>query len=297
MHKSGFVAVVGRPNVGKSTLVNALVGAKISIVTSKPHTTRHAILGMLTRPDYQIVFIDTPGFDNRVGKLLNRTMNRAAVGSLDNADIVLFVVEAGHWSPGDDAALELIKRAERPCILAVNKIDRIKPRDSLLPYLQKTSNRYPFLDIVPISATNEDNLVTLEAVLKARLPEQEALYAAELQTNRGMRFRVAEILREKLMHFLHQELPYGVGVEILELEEEDDGRYVIDAVIWVERESHKGIIVGRGGETIKQIGRAARLEMQEIFARPVHLDSRVKVKKNWSDNAQALRQLGYDGDL
>lgn len=297
MHKSGFVAVVGRPNVGKSTLVNALVGAKISIVTSKPHTTRHAILGMLTRPEYQIVFIDTPGFDNRVGKLLNRTMNRAAVGALDQADIVLFVVEAGHWSPGDDAALELIKRSERPCILAVNKIDRIKPRDKLLPYLQATSNRYPFMDIVPVSATNEDNLVTLEAVLQARLPEQEALYAAELQTNRGMRFRVAEILRGKLMHFLHQELPYGVGVEILELEEEDDGRYVIDAVIWVERESHKGILVGRGGETIKQIGRAARLEMQEIFARPVHLDSRVKLKKNWSDNAQALQQLGYDGEL
>jgi GTP-binding protein Era len=297
VHKSGFVAVVGRPNVGKSTLVNALVGAKISIVTSKPHTTRHAILGMLTRPEYQIVFIDTPGFDNRVGKLLNRTMNRAAVGALDQADIVLFVVEAGHWSPGDDAALELIKRSERPCILAVNKIDRIKPRDKLLPYLQATSNRYPFMDIVPVSATNEDNLVTLEAVLQARLPEQEALYAAELQTNRGMRFRVAEILRGKLMHFLHQELPYGVGVEILELEEEDDGRYVIDAVIWVERESHKGILVGRGGETIKQIGRAARLEMQEIFARPVHLDSRVKLKKNWSDNAQALQQLGYDGEL
>jgi GTP-binding protein Era len=297
VHKSGFVAVVGRPNVGKSTLVNALVGAKISIVTSKPHTTRHAILGMLTRPEYQIVFIDTPGFDNRVGKLLNRTMNRAAVGALDHADIVLFVVEAGQWSPGDDAALELIKRSGRPCILAVNKIDRIKPRDSLLPYLQATSNRYPFMDIVPVSATNEVNLVTLEAVLKARLPEQEALYAAELQTNRGMRFRVAEILREKLMHFLHQELPYGVGVEILELEEEDDGRYVIDAVIWVERESHKGILVGRGGETIKQIGRAARLEMQEIFGRPVHLDSRVKLKKNWSDNAQALQQLGYDGEL
>ena len=252
---------------------------------------------MLTRPEYQIVFIDTPGFDNRVGKLLNRTMNRAAVGSLDNADIVLFVVEAGRWSPGDDAALELIKRSERPCILAVNKIDRIKSRDSLLPYLQATSGRYSFLDIVPISATSEDNLETLEAVLKARLPEQEALYAAELQTNRGMRFRVAEILREKLMHFLHQELPYGVGVEILEIEEDDDGRFIIDAVIWVERESHKGIIVGRGGETIKQIGRAARLEMQEIFARPVHLDSRVKVKKNWSDNAQALQQLGYDGEL
>jgi len=297
VHKSGFVAVVGRPNVGKSTLVNALVGAKISIVTSKPHTTRHAILGMLTRPDYQIVFIDTPGFDNRVGKLLNRTMNRAAVASLDNADIVLFVVEAGRWSAGDDAALELIKRAERPCILAVNKIDQLKSRDSLLPYLQATSGRYPFLDIVPISARNADNLVTLEAVLKARLPEQEALYAAELQTNRGLRFRVAEILREKLMHYLHQELPYGVGVEILELEEDDDGRLIIDAVIWVERESHKGIIVGRGGETIKQIGRAARLEMQEILARPVHLDSRVKVKKNWSDNAQALQQLGYDGEL
>lgn len=297
MHKSGFVAVVGRPNVGKSTLVNALVGAKISIVTSKPHTTRHAILGMLTRPDYQIVFIDTPGFDSRVGKLLNRTMNRTAVGALDNADIVLFVVEADRWSAGDDAALELIKRADRPCILAVNKIDLVKSRDHLLPYLQTTSGRYEFMDIVPISATNQDNLARLEGVLRDRLPEQEALYAAELQTNRGLRFRAAEILRGKLMHHLRQELPYGVGVEILEFEEDEDGSYAIDAVIWVERDSHKGIIVGKGGETIKLIGRAARLEMREIFARPVHLESRVKVKKNWSDNAQALQQLGYDGEL
>jgi len=297
VHKSGFVAVIGRPNVGKSTLVNALVGAKISIVTSKPHTTRHAILGMLTKPDYQIVFIDTPGFDTRVGKLLNKTMNRAAVGASDSADLVLFVVEAGQWNAGDDAALELIRRRGQPCILAVNKIDRVRPRDSLLPFLQATSARYDFIDIVPISALDAENLQTLEAVIVARLPEQEALYSAELQTNRGLRFRAAEILREKLMHHLRQELPYGVGVEILEFEEDPDGRYVIDATIWVERDSHKGIIVGRGGETIKLIGRAARLEMQEIFAHPVHLESRVKVKKNWSDNAQALQQLGYDGEL
>ena len=297
MHKSGFVAVIGRPNVGKSTLVNALVGAKISIVTSKPHTTRHAILGMLTKADYQVVFIDTPGFDTRVGKLLNRTMNRAAVGASDSADLILFVVEAGHWTAGDDAALELIRRAGQPCILAVNKIDRIRPRDSLLPFLQATSARYDFSDIVPISALDAENLQTLEAVIVSRLPEQEALYSAELQTNRGLRFRAAEILREKLMHHLRQELPYGVGVEILEFEEDPDGRYVIDATIWVERDSHKGIIVGRGGETIKLIGRAARLEMQEIFSHPVHLESRVKVKKNWSDNAQALQQLGYDGEL
>jgi GTP-binding protein Era len=296
-HRSGFVAVIGRPNVGKSTLVNALVGHKISIVTSKPHTTRHAILGVLTEAEFQIIFIDTPGLASRSGKLMNRAMNKAVVGAVEGADIIFFVIEAGKWSAADADALQLISKSKLPCILIVNKIDRIRPKTKLLPFLQTMSARHEFVEIFPVSAINEVNLDRLKDVLVTNLPEQEALYAAEMLTNRGVRFRVAEILREKLMQNLHQEVPYGLGVEINELEEDESGRLHIDATIWVDRESHKGIVVGKGGEGIKKIGSAARQEMQEILDQAVHLESRVKLKKNWSDNAQALREMGYDGEV
>jgi GTP-binding protein Era len=296
-HRSGFVAVIGRPNVGKSTLVNALVGHKISIVTSKPHTTRHAILGVLTEAEFQIIFIDTPGLASRSGKLMNRAMNKAVVGAVEGADIIFFVIEAGKWSAADADALQLVIRSKLPCILIVNKIDRIRPKTKLLPFLQTVSARHDFVEIFPVSAINEVNLDRLKDVLVTNLPEQEALYAAEMLTNRGVRFRVAEILREKLMQNLHQEVPYGLGVEINELEEDESGRLHIDATIWVDRESHKGIVVGKGGEGIKKIGSAARQEMQEILDQAVHLESRVKLKKNWSDNAQALRDMGYDGEV
>jgi GTP-binding protein Era len=296
-HRSGFVAVIGRPNVGKSTLVNALVGHKISIVTSKPHTTRHAILGVLTEAEFQIIFIDTPGLASRSGKLMNRAMNKAVVGAVEGADIIFFVIEAGKWSAADADALQLVSRSKLPCILIVNKIDRIRPKTKLLPFLQTMSARHEFVEIFPVSAINEVNLDRLKDVLVTNLPEQEALYAAEMLTNRGVRFRVAEILREKLMQNLHQEVPYGLGVEINELEEDESGRLHIDATIWVDRESHKGIVVGKGGEGIKKIGSAARQEMQEILDQAVHLESRVKLKKNWSDNAQALREMGYDGEV
>ena len=296
-HRSGFVAVIGRPNVGKSTLVNALVGHKISIVTSKPHTTRHAILGVLTEAEFQIIFIDTPGLASRSGKLMNRAMNKAVVGAVEGADIIFFVIEAGKWSAADADALQLVSKSKLPCILIVNKIDRIRPKTKLLPFLQTVSARHDFVEIFPVSAINEVNLDRLKDVLVTNLPEQEALYAAEMLTNRGVRFRVAEILREKLMQNLHQEVPYGLGVEINELEEDESGRLHIDATIWVDRESHKGIVVGKGGEGIKKIGSAARQEMQEILDQAVHLESRVKLKKNWSDNAQALREMGYDGEV
>ena len=297
VHRSGFVAVVGRPNVGKSTLVNALVGHKISIVTSKPHTTRHAILGILTKPDFQAVFIDTPGFASRSGKLINRAMNKSVVGALEGADIVFFVIEAGKWSAADAQALQLISGSTVPCMLILNKVDKIRSKAKLLPFLQQMSARHKFVEIVPVSATNDVNLDRLKEVLVANLPEQEALYSAEMLTDRGIRFRVAEILREKLMQNLHQEVPYGLGVEIIELAEDESGRLHVDATIWVERESHKGIVVGRGGEGIKKIGSAAREEMQDVFNQPVHLESRVKLKKNWSDNALAIRQMGYDAEV
>jgi GTP-binding protein Era len=296
-HRSGFVAVVGRPNVGKSTLVNALVGHKISIVTSKPHTTRHAILGVLTEADSQIVFMDTPGLASRSGKLMNRLMNKAAIGALESADIILFVVEAGKWTGADDQALQQVRDLKQPCMLVINKIDRIRPKTKLLPFLQKVSALHPFTEIIPLSATTDVSIDRLKEVLLEYLPVQEILYSAEMRTDRGIRFRAAEILREKLMDHLYQEVPYGLGVEINEIEEDESGRLCIDATIWVDQESHKGIVVGRRGETIKKTGSAARQDMQKIFDQPVHLESRVKLKKNWADNAETLRQMGYDGEV
>ncbi|NND54755.1 MAG: GTPase Era [Gammaproteobacteria bacterium] len=297
MHRSGFVAVVGRPNVGKSTLVNALVGHKISIVTSKPHTTRHAILGVLTEADYQIVFIDTPGMDGGTGRLLNRAMNKAATAAIDSADLVILVTEAGRWQQRDEQALEQLKQAGLPAILVVNKIDRVHPRDRLLPMLAEHGNRHDFVAIVPVSALKSDNLRQLRQALVDALPEQEALYDAAMLTNRDISFRAAETLREKLMHALREEVPYGLGVEIASLDEEADGRLIIDATIWVDRESHKAIVIGKGGQQLRAVGTAAREELQYLLDRRVHLQSHVKVKRNWSDNAQALRDLGYDGEM
>jgi len=297
VHRSGFVAVVGRPNVGKSTLVNALVGHKISIVTSKPHTTRHAILGVLTGEDYQLVFIDTPGMDGGTGRLLNRAMNKAATAALDSADLVVFVVEAGIWREKDQQALEQIKQAGLPAILVVNKIDRIRPRDQLLPILEAHGGRHDFAAIIPVSALKSDNLKQLQELLVGELPEQEAFYGAGTLTNRDLRFRAAETLREKLMHALREEVPYGLGVEVISVQEEQDGRLVIDATIWVDRESHKAIVIGKRGQQLRAVGTAAREELQRLLDRRVHLQSHVKVKRNWSDNAQALRDLGYDGEM
>lgn len=297
MHRSGFVAVVGRPNVGKSTLVNALVGHKISIVTSKPHTTRHAILGVLTEPGYQLVFIDTPGLDGGTGKLINRAMNRAATAAIDSADLVMHVVEGGRWTDKDERVLDQVRRSGLPAVLVVNKIDRVRPRDRLLPELAAHAERHDFAAIVPVSALRSDNLVSLRDALAGMLPEQEAFYDAATVTNRDLRFRAAEILREKLMEALRDEVPYGLGVEISALEEEADGRLVIDATIWVDRESHKGIVIGSQGRQLKEVGTAARVELARLLDRRVHLNSHVKVKRNWSDNAQSLQQLGYDGEL
>jgi GTP-binding protein Era len=297
VHRSGYVAIVGRPNVGKSTLLNTLVGEKISIVTSRPHTTRHAIVGVLSKPEGQIVFIDTPGLDGGSGRLINKAMNKAAVGALAAADIVLLMVEAGTWTAADDAALATACRSGAPCVLVLNKIDRVKPKERLLPVLAEASQRHDFAAIVPVSARSAASLEPLLAELLQRLPEQEALYGTDTVTTRDTRFRVAEVLREKLMQALRQEVPYGVGVEITEIEYDERGRLSAAATVWVERESHKGIVVGRGGQVLKQVGQAARLELQELLGCRVHLESHVKVRKNWSDNADALRDLGYDGQL
>jgi GTP-binding protein Era len=292
-YKAGFVAVVGRPNTGKSTLVNALMNEKISIVTSKPQTTRHSILGILTEPDAQIVLIDTPGLHDGGGKLINRVMNRSATASMAGADLALFVVEAAGWTRGDDHVLGRLRDAGVPLMLVINKMDLTKRRADLLPLIKDYTERGSFAEVVPISARRGTNLDRLLEIIKQYLPESEALFPKDTKTDRGIEFRVGEMLREKLLDALHDEVPYGLAVEILALEARSD-LTLVDAVIWVDKESHRGIVVGKGGERLKGVSTAARLELEDIFGQKFFLKAQVKVKENWSDSTRTLRQLGYE---
>lgn len=285
--------MVGRPNTGKSTLVNALVHEKISIVTSKPQTTRHSILGILTEPDMQIVFVDTPGLHTGSGRLINRAMNRSASASMAGADLALFVTDATGWTRADDHALMRLREAGIPAFLVVNKLDLLKRREDLLPVLGDFSSRGDFVEVIPISARQGTNLERLLDTIRKRIPAGPRLFPPDVKTDRSMEFRIGEVLREKMLSLLHQEVPYGLAVEILAIEQRPD-LVLVDAVVWVERESHQGIVVGRGGERIKKIGTLARKDLEEIFARRFYLTVRVNVKENWGDNARALRQLGYE---
>jgi len=292
-HRFGSVALLGRPNVGKSTLLNALIGQKISIVSPKPQTTRHRILGILTRPQAQLVFLDTPGLHGGHGRELNRTMNRAALAALAEADVVVLVVDARVFGDDDAAVLERAIETGRPVVLALNKIDEMKPRSRLLPAIEALSRRHAFAAIVPLSATRGENLDRLVTEIERLLPEGPPAWPEDQVTDRSERFLAAEIVRERLMHALHDELPYGVSVEI-ERWEESAERVTINAVIWVEREAQRGIVIGEGGARIKGVGRAARLALNELLGRRVHLELWVKVRENWADSAHALRQFGYD---
>jgi GTP-binding protein Era len=291
--KAGFVAIIGRPNTGKSTLVNALMNEKISIVTSKPQTTRQSVLGILTERDTQIVFVDTPGLHEGSGKLINRVMNRTATASLAGAKLILFIVEATGWAKGDDHVLGRLRDTAIPLILVVNKMDLAKRRADLLPVLKDYTGRGSFAEVVPISARREINLDRLLDVIKQYLPESEALFPKHMKTDRGTEFRVGELLREKLLDALHEEVPYGLAVEVLALEDRSD-LTLVDAVIWVDKESHRGIVIGRGGERLKGVSTAARLELEGIFGCRFFLKAQVKVKENWSDNTRMLRQMGYE---
>jgi len=292
-YRCGFAAIVGRPNVGKSTLLNALLKRKISIVSPKPQTTRHRILGILTNAQTQIVFVDTPGLHAGGNRAMNRHMNRAALASLSDADVNLFVVEALRWMDEDQRVLaELIQRG-RPIIGIVNKVDKVFPKERLLPYIEELTRRTAFAEIIPLSGLKGSGVDDLPLVLARYLPESPPHFPPDQVTDRSEQFQASEIVREKLTYRLRQELPYGLTVGIERFEEED-GRLVINAVIWVERTGQKAIVIGQGGEQLKEVGRAARMEMNELFKRPVHLELWVKVKENWSDNENALRQLGYD---
>lgn len=292
-YRSGFVALVGRPNVGKSTLLNALVGQKVSIVSPKPQTTRHRIAGILTQPGWQAVFLDTPGLNTRKSSGLNRAMNRAALGSLAEADLLFLVVDATRWTDEDETALARVRDSGTPTVLVLNKADRVQPRQRLLPQIERLAALHSFVEIVPLSALTGDNLDRLVALLPARLPEGEPLYADDQVTDRSERFMVAEIVREKLTLVLREELPYGLTVEI-ERWEEEDGRLTIGAVIWVEREGQRRIVIGEGGQMLKEVGGAARLDINRLLDRRIHLELWVKVRDNWADNEAALRNFGYD---
>jgi len=291
--RSGFAALVGRPNVGKSTLLNALVGEKLSIVTPRPQTTRHRILGVVTLPQAQIAFVDTPGLHAKAARALNKAMNRTATAALEDADLVVLVVEALRWTAEDDLALARIVRADRPAIAAVNKIDRVRPRERLLPYLGELGTRHPFLAIVPVSALRADNVADLRDTIAAHLPRGPVLFPQGELTDRSVSFRIAETIREKLTLELNQEVPYGIAVEVERLTEED-GVLTVDAAIWVDREGQKPIVIGARGERLKRVGRAARLALNEMLGRRLHLNLWVKVRENWADNARALRELGVE---
>ena len=291
--RSGHIALVGRPNVGKSTLLNALVGEKLSIVTAKPHTTRNRILGVLNRPEGQAVFIDTPGFARRSGRVMHRLMARSLRQTLEDADLIVLVTEANRPIETDSELIEQVLASGRPAILVINKIDRLKSREDLLPRIDQL-RQYGFIDFVPVSASKGRNLEALVEAIMQALPEGPAMYPEEFRTDRSDEFRAAEIIREKLMMELHQEIPYGLAVQIEAMGTDDQGRLQIQAVIWIEKESHKPIVIGKEGQVLKRTGSQARIELNKLFDTRVHLKLWVKVREHWSDNAEELKRLGFD---
>jgi GTP-binding protein Era len=294
--RCGIAALVGRPNVGKSTLLNALLGSKVSIVSPKPQTTRTRIHGVLTRPGLQIVFADLPGIHSKQPRAINRYMNRTALSSLADSDVNLFVIEALRWTDEDERALAELRQAGRPILLIINKVDRAKPKERLLPFIDEIVRKADFAEVVPLSALKRNNLERLPDVIGRYLPESPQLYPPDQLTDVSDRFMAAEIVREKLTRRLQEEVPYGLVVEIEGMGEAEDepGKLVIQAVIWVERTGQKAIVIGKGGELLKEVGRAARLELRQHFGRPVHLELWVKVREGWSDDESALRSFGFE---
>jgi len=293
-HRCGFAALVGRPNVGKSTLLNALTGQKISIVTPRPQTTRHRVLGLVNLPQAQIAFVDTPGLHHQQSRALNRAMNRTAAAAALDADVVLLVVEAVRFGAEDELALSRAKDSGRPVIAVVNKIDALKLREKLLPFLAELSQRHDFAEIIPVSAREPRDMQRLVELIIRHLPESPALFPADQLTDRSENFRICELIREKLTMELHDELPYGIAVEIETREETPEGQLEINAVIWVDRAGQKPIVIGAGGERLKRIGTQARHELNTLLGRRLHLNLWVKVREDWADSAQALRQLGME---
>ena len=291
--RCGFVAVVGRPNVGKSTLINTIMGTKISIVTPKPQTTRHRILAVDTHTNHQAIYVDTPGLHRKAGKAMNRMMNRTASNALGDADLVLFVTEANRWTGEDQDVLERLHITSAPIVAVLNKTDKVHPKEMLLQAMGEMSARHKFAEVVPISAKKNDNIDKLLTLVPGYLPESEPMFPDAMITDRSVSFQAAEVIREKLTLALRQEVPYGLTVQIEKFQQDDAG-VGIDAVIFIEKDSQKGIVVGKGGALLKKVGRAARLELKALYGVPVHLEMWVKVKDNWSDSEKELLRLGYE---
>ena len=291
--RAGFIALAGRPNVGKSTLLNALVGRKLSIVTAKPQTTRRRVLGIKTLPAAQLIFVDTPGLHSGERRAINRSMNRAAVAAASEADLCALVVEALHWNDDDELALKRLRELRCPLGLVINKIDRCKPRAALLPFLEDLKVRHDFRFMVPVSAESGENLPELERTLVENLPLSSPLFPKDQITDQDDMLRAAEFVREQLMIALREELPYSVAVQVEEFTVEGN-LLRISATIWVERESQKAIVIGEGGGQLKNIGRAARLAMEHELGKKVFLKLWVKLREDWADDERALAALGIE---
>lgn len=291
--RSGRVALVGRPNVGKSTLLNALLGTHLSIVSPKPQTTRHRILGVSTTEEGQIVFVDTPGLHRGAKHALNRSLNRAVHAALVEVDLVAHVIEAGRWTDEDEAVYAALASERLPRVLVINKVDKLRDKGRLLPFVAQLAERHPYDAVLYVSAQRGQGLDVLRGQLLERLPVGPAHFGEDELTDRSERFLAAEMVREQLMLRLGEELPYATTVEIEQFREREDGLAEIHAVIWVERDGQRAIVIGQGGAMLKQVGASARRAMEKLFGRRVFLKTWVKVRAGWSDNEAELRRLGY----
>ncbi len=292
--RCGIVAIIGRPNVGKSTLMNHLLGVKISITSRKPQTTRDRILGIHQVGDAQIIFVDTPGIHKADDKAINRHMNRTAVTALQDVDAVIVMIDRAAWLPEDELVLRELRKINKPVLLVINKIDKLGDKKSLLPFIASAeTQQYPFKEVVPLSALNGHNLNSLETVLAELMPKGQAMFAEDQITDRSMRFLSAELIREKLMRQLGDELPYAIAVQIESYEQHENGVAHIDALILVENDGQKAIVIGSGGQRLKQVGQQARMDIERLAGQKVMLNLWVKVRKGWSDDERALQSLGY----
>ena len=290
--KAGFVALVGRPNVGKSTLLNHLLGQKISITSRRPQTTRHRIHGIRTTEEGQAVFVDTPGIHASEKRAMNRYLNKTAGSALADVDLIVWVIDRAGWLPEDDLVLQRIRTSGQPVILAINKVDRMEDRDQLLPFLSQAAADHPFAALIPVSALKGTNHAMLDKAIMDHLPEGELIFPEDQITDRSMRFMAAEMIREKLLRSLGQEVPHALTVEIEQFKQED-GLTRISALIWVERQGQKAIVIGKKGDVLKKVGERARLDLERMLEGKVFLQLWVKVKEGWSDDERALRSLGY----
>lgn len=292
----GYVAIVGRPNVGKSTLLNHILGQKISITAHKPQTTRHRILGIKTTDTAQVIYVDTPGLHLGGKKAMNRYMNRAAASTIHDVDVIVFMVDQLRWTNEDEFVLEKVKSAGIPVILVINKVDKISKKDLLLPYIGELSQKMDFADVIPLSAEKGDNVEALEQKVAGLLSLSVPYFPEDQITDKSERFLAAELVREKLMRMLGQELPYALTVEIEKFKMQNNVLH-ISAIIWVERQGQKKIVIGKDGEQLKTVGRQARIDMEKLFDQKVYLQLWVKVREGWSDDERALRSFGYNDEV